>query len=94
VTSQIAIKMLHLYLTQGEEVHWDALRQMIGDVIYGGRVTDDWDRRCMNAILDNFLCPNALNDDVYFDASKEYLIGINDQLLIGSTNLSFVPFRQ
>ena len=68
----IAVKMLGTYITQADTVPWDALRVMIGNVIYGGRVTDDWDRRCMNAILDNFLCPEALNDDIYFDSSNLY----------------------
>ena len=68
----IAVKMLRSYITQAETVPWDALRQMIGDVVYGGRVTDDWDRRCMNAILDKFLCEDALNDDIYFDSSNLY----------------------
>ena len=68
----IAVKMLRAYITQADTVPWDALRQMIGDVIYGGRVTDDWDRRCMNAILDKFLCQEALNDDIYFDSSNLY----------------------
>ncbi|OHT01787.1 Dynein heavy chain family protein [Tritrichomonas foetus] len=68
----IATKILHAYLTQNDQTPWDALRQMIGDVVYGGRVTDDWDRRCMNAILDRFLCPRVLNDGIYFDYDKKY----------------------
>ena len=68
----IAVKMLYSYLTQQDQVPWDALRQMIGEVVYGGRVTDDWDRRCMNAILDKFLCKDALNDDIFFDSESLY----------------------
>jgi dynein heavy chain len=69
----IAVKMLNIYLAQNETIPWDALRQMIGDVIYGGRVTDDWDRRCMNALLDKFLTPESLEDDVAFDPDRQYL---------------------
>jgi dynein heavy chain len=68
----IAVKMLHTYLSQNDNTPWDALRHMIGDVIYGGRVTDDWDRRCMNAILDRFLGPQALADGVAFDPENQY----------------------
>jgi dynein heavy chain len=68
----IAVKMLHTYLSQNEFTPWDALRQMIGDVVYGGRVTDDWDRRCMNAVLDRFLCQDALNDNIFFDSDGQY----------------------
>ncbi|KAH0794512.1 Dynein heavy chain family protein [Histomonas meleagridis] len=68
----ISIKMLRIFLTQNDDLQWDALRQMIGDVIYGGRVTDDWDRRCMNSLLDKFLCNKALEDGYYFDENKLY----------------------
>ncbi|OHT12593.1 Dynein heavy chain family protein [Tritrichomonas foetus] len=68
----IAVKMLHTYISQHDQVPWVALRQMIGDVVYGGRVTDDWDRRCMNAVLDRFLCKNAMNDDIFFDSDNLY----------------------
>ena len=68
----IAVKMLYNYLSQHDQVPWDALRQMIGDVVYGGRVTDDWDRRCMNALLDKFLCKNALKDNIFFDSDNLY----------------------
>lgn len=68
----IATKILYAYLTQNDNTPWDAIRQMIGDVVYGGRVTDDWDRRCMNALLDKFLCQRVLNDGVSFDSEQKY----------------------
>jgi len=43
--------MLKLFLDSPEEIPWDALLFVTGDINYGGRVTDDQDRRCLMAIL-------------------------------------------
>jgi hypothetical protein len=36
---------------------------LIGEVIYGGRVTDEWDMRCLGALLKRFFCPEALTSE-------------------------------
>ncbi|KAA0175572.1 hypothetical protein FNF27_02982 [Cafeteria roenbergensis] len=40
-----------------ESLPWSAMRFVVGHITYGGRVTDDWDRRCLVAILDGLLQP-------------------------------------
>lgn len=42
-----------------------ALRYLTGECNYGGRVTDDWDRRCLNTILFKFYNPKALSEKNY-----------------------------
>jgi dynein heavy chain, axonemal len=40
-----SLTILPLLLEDQEEIPWEALTFVIGHITYGGRVTDDWDRR-------------------------------------------------
>ena len=51
---------LRLYLDEYEQTPWDALRYLIAEINYGGRVTDDMDRRLMNTYMAQFFCDDAI----------------------------------
>jgi len=51
---------LRLYLDEYDETPWDALKYLISEINYGGRVTDDRDRRLMNVYMDQFFCDETL----------------------------------
>ena len=57
-----SITMLYMLLNEmkEDEIPWDALKFMTGDINYGGRVTDDWDRRTLKTMLRKFYTDNAL----------------------------------
>ena len=59
-----------MLLSEHENIPWEALSYLIGGVSYGGRVTDEWDRRCLHALLDRFFCPEALQPDYSFSPDK------------------------
>ena len=40
--------VLHNYLEANAEVPWDDLRYNFGEIMYGGHITDFWDRRITN----------------------------------------------
>jgi dynein heavy chain len=61
-----------MLLVEQPEIPWDALRYVTGQINYGGRVTDDWDRRCLMAILGKYYTPSVLDDSYKFSESGLY----------------------
>ena len=55
------------------QIPFDTLRYLTGECNYGGRVTDDKDRRCLMAILRKYYCPEALEPQFQYTESKEWL---------------------
>jgi dynein heavy chain len=64
--------ILHNMLELDGDVPWDTLLFVVGQINYGGRVTDDWDRRCLMAILSQYVTPQILQDDYVFSPSGTY----------------------
>ena len=64
--------MLKLFLDQQEEIPWDALVYVTGHINYGGRVTDDLDRRCLITILEKYCSVDCLKDTYKFSATGTY----------------------
>lgn len=57
-------------------VPFAALSYLVGECNYGGRVTDDKDRRCIMNILDDFYTPKILDDTYVFSSSGIYHVPI------------------
>merc|ERR1711988_1935963 len=48
------------YLEAYDDVPWDSLKYLIAEATYGGRVTDDWDRRLLNVYMSDYFCDEVL----------------------------------
>ena len=69
-----SLQVLKMFLTEQPTIPWDALQYVTGQINYGGRVTDDWDRRCLMGILSNFYTPDILKPDYKLSPSGVYRV--------------------
>ena len=55
------------FLNEAEEqVPWPAMEYVLGQINYGGHVTDDMDRRCLMSTLRRFITSRVMDDDYRF----------------------------
>ena len=68
---RISMTLINTYLTKShnngdDSMPWDTLRYLIGEAMYGGRVSDGLDRRILNTYLDEYL------GDFLFDSFQPF----------------------
>ena len=54
------MQILDTYLTKAAEqgdtkIPWNSLKYLIGEVMYGGRAIDSFDRRILNTYMDEYM---------------------------------------
>jgi dynein heavy chain len=71
----ISRRLLAMYLnkiTGDDPIPWNSLKYLIGEAMYGGRVTDDFDRRIMMTYLDEYM------GDFIFDTNQKFYFSKSD----------------
>lgn len=71
--------ILKTYLTKSmsandNKIPWTTLRYLVGETIYGGRVTDDYDRRVVKTYLEEYL------GDFLFDSFQDFSFFSNESV--------------
>lgn len=56
----------------GDSLPWKDLRYMIGEIMYGGHITDDWDRETCNTYLKFFLRNELMDEMELYPFSESY----------------------
>ena len=69
---EVSMLTLKMFLEEQEQIPWAALVYVTGQINYGGRVTDDLDRRCLMSILKKYYLERVLDDEYRFTPSGTY----------------------
>ena len=76
------MKKLKIFLNSlldDDPVPYAALAYLAGECYYGGRVTDDWDRRLLLSLLGRVYDPKALADGYAETQATLHLRGTRDK---------------
>ncbi|KAM3922058.1 dynein axonemal heavy chain 9 [Leptodactylus fuscus] len=60
----ISVNVLYNYLEANAKVPYDDLRYLFGEIMYGGHITDDWDRRLCRTYLEEFIKPEMMEGEL------------------------------
>lgn len=60
----ISVNVLYNYLEANAKVPWTDLRYLFGEIMYGGHITDDWDRRLCKTYLEEYMKPDMLEGEL------------------------------
>ncbi|KAM8971996.1 dynein axonemal heavy chain 3-like [Pelodytes ibericus] len=75
---KISAKQLQMFLNEYDHTPLDAISYLTGECNYGGRVTDNQDRRLLLSLLDKFICESLIIDENYtFSPSGKYFAPSN-----------------
>ncbi|NXS39765.1 DYH11 protein, partial [Balaeniceps rex] len=60
----VCVTLLCNYLETHTKVPWEDLRYLFGEIMYGGHITDAWDRRLCCTYLQEFISPPVLEGEL------------------------------
>lgn len=69
--SVMLIAALHFNTDVAAKVPWEDLKYLFGEIMYGGHVTDDWDRRLCRTYLEEYMQPNQVCSSQTKENKKE-----------------------
>ncbi|KAJ3032226.1 Dynein heavy chain 6, axonemal [Rhizophlyctis rosea] len=91
---EVSITILKNMLTEYNTIPWDALSYLTGEITFGGRVTDDWDRRTLRSILNRFYTPQILDDSYKFSPTGVYYAPQDGDLASFRAYIDSLPYTE
>ncbi|KAJ3337634.1 hypothetical protein HDU93_000777, partial [Gonapodya sp. JEL0774] len=68
----MCLRQLKMFLEEYEEIPYKVLKYTVAQINYGGRVTDDWDRRLIANIVEDYYNAHVLEDGHKFSPVDTY----------------------
>jgi dynein heavy chain len=68
-----------MFISEQQDVPFEAISYLVGECNYGGRVTDDWDQRALNTLLADFINSKVITDDNYIFSTAGKVYGLPAQ---------------
>ncbi|KAL0019092.1 hypothetical protein WJX77_000912 [Trebouxia sp. C0004] len=68
----VSLTQMRMFLDEYADIPFKVLRFLVTEINYGGRVTDDKDRRLINNLVSGFVGPQVLDPGYKFSASGAY----------------------
>ncbi|CBZ53630.1 hypothetical protein NCLIV_034170 [Neospora caninum Liverpool] len=71
---QISIQQLRHFVGAFDQIPWKTLKYLAAETNYGGRITDPWDRRLINYLIDDVYTPGILQEGSCLCASEGIMV--------------------
>lgn len=93
---EAAFRTLNLFINREvrTEIPWQALEYINAEITYGGRVTDEWDQRCIRTILKTFSNEKILEDGYTYSQSGIYQCPESQKLADFREYVSQLPYKE
>lgn len=65
---------MSIFLAEYDNIPYKALHYLVGECNYGGRVTDDRDRRILHALMQDYFSSSVLKENFNFANDKNYKV--------------------
>jgi dynein heavy chain len=91
---EVSMAILRNILLEYKTIPWEALTYLTGEITFGGRVTDEWDRRTLKSILSRFYTPLILDDNYMFSQSRIYYAPADGDILSFKTYIDALPLSE
>jgi len=91
---EVSITMLKNMMNDYKTIQWDALLYLTGEITFGGRVTDDWDRRALKCILRKYYCHEILGSKYLLSPSGVYYVPEEEDLYLVKKYIDTLPYTE